>query len=555
MGPKKIIFSDSARRKVSEGVNVLADAVKVTLGPRGRFVVLDRPWGAPLATKDGVTVANEIDLHGPFANMAAQMVKEVAMKTAAAAGDGTTTATVLAQAIFSEGVRLVAAGHKPVDLKRGIDAATEAVIAALKKLSKPISGKKEMAQVGTISANGNEEVGEILANAMEKTGKDGVISVEENQSVETVLKLVDGLQFDRGYISPYFISNADELLCQLDNPYILVFEKKISALRDLLPVLEKVLSQGRPLLVIAEEVEGEALAAMVVNKLRGAFQCCAVKAPAFGENRKETLRDIAVVLGAEAIMEGSGIKLDAVSLDDLGQAKKVIVDVDNTTIIEGGGTKDAINGRMAQIRREMELTNSDYDKQKMHERLARLAGGVAIIKVGGTTEGELKEKKERVEDALMATRAAAEEGIVPGGGVALVRCISALDKLTFDDDRQYGVNIVRRALQSPLRQIADNAGVDGVLVVQKVREGKGAFGYNAATEEYGDLLKAGVIDPTKVVRVALQNAASISGLMLTAGAMVAGDSDGTASTKVSMPPPQKAPDPLPDPHADEHDDH
>ncbi|HEX3698878.1 MAG TPA: chaperonin GroEL [Polyangia bacterium] len=555
MGPKKIIFSDSARRMVAEGVNVLADAVKVTLGPRGRFVVLDRPWGAPLASKDGVTVANEIDLHGPFTNMAAQMVKEVAMKTAAAAGDGTTTATVLAQAIFGEGVRLVAAGHKPIDLKRGIDAATEAVIAALKKLSKPVAGKKEMAQVGTISANGNEEVGEILANAMEKTGKDGVISVEENQSVETVLKLVDGLQFDRGYISPYFISNADELLCQLDNPYILVFEKKISALRDLLPVLEKVLSQGRPLLVIAEEVEGEALAAMVVNKLRGAFQCCAVKAPAFGENRKETLRDIAVVLGAEAIMEGSGIKLEAVSLDDLGQAKKVIVDVDNTTIIEGGGTKDAINGRMAQIRREMELTNSDYDKQKMHERLARLAGGVAIIKVGGTTEGELKEKKERVEDALMATRAAAEEGIVPGGGVALVRCIGALDKLTFDDDRQYGVNIVRRALESPLRQIAENAGVDGVLVVQKVREGKGAFGYNAATEEYGDLLKAGVIDPTKVVRVALQNAASISALMLTAGAMIAGDSDGTASTKVSMPPPEKPPERMPDPHEDEHDDH
>ena len=553
MGPKEIIFSDSARRKVAEGVNVLADAVKVTLGPRGRFVVLDRPWSTPVATKDGVTVASEIDLHEPFTNMAAQMVKEVAIKTAAAAGDGTTTATVLAQAIFVEGARLIAAGHKPIDLKRGIDAATEAVVAALKKLSKPVQGKKEIAQVGTISANGNAEVGDILAEAMEKTGKDGVISVEENQSVETVLHAVDGLQFDRGYNSPYFITNAEELLCQLEMPYILVFEKKISALRDLLPVLELALSQNRPLLVIAEDVEGEALAAMVVNKLRGAFQCCAVKAPAFGDIRKETLRDIAVVVGANPIMEDSGIKLEAVSLEDLGQAKKVTVDVDNTTIIEGMGTKDAIGGRMAEIRRAMELTNSDYDKQKMHERLARLAGGVAVIKVGGTTEGELKEKKERVEDALMATRAAVEEGIVPGGGVALVRCASALDSLKFDDDRQYGVNIVRRALESPLRQIADNCGVDGVMVVHKVRAGKGAFGFNAATEEYEDLLKAGVVDPTKVVRVALQNAASISGLMLTAGAMISGDSDGSAANKQSEPPPAKPPEPeYEDPHHDEH---
>jgi chaperonin GroEL len=552
MGPKEIIFSDSARRKVAEGVNVLADAVKVTLGPRGRFVVLDRPWSTPVATKDGVTVASEIDLHEPFTNMAAQMVKEVAIKTAAAAGDGTTTATVLAQAIFVEGARLVAAGHKPIDLKRGIDAATEAVVGELKKLSKPVKGKKEIAQVGTISANGNAEVGDILAEAMEKTGKDGVISVEENQSVETVLHAVDGLQFDRGYNSPYFITNAEELLCQLEMPYILVFEKKISALRDLLPVLELALSQNRPLLVIAEDVEGEALAAMVVNKLRGAFQCCAVKAPAFGDIRKETLRDIAVVVGANPIMEDAGIRLEAVSLEDLGQAKKVIVDVDNTTIIEGLGTKDAIAGRMAEIRRAMELSNSEYDKQKMHERLARLAGGVAIIKVGGTTEGEMKEKKERVEDALMATRAAVEEGIVPGGGVALVRCASALDSLKFDDDRQYGVNIVRRALESPLRQIADNCGVDGVMVVHKVRAGKGAFGFNAATEEYEDLLKAGVVDPTKVVRVALQNAASISGLMLTAGAMISGDSDGSAANKQSGPPPVSPPEPqYEDPHHDE----
>jgi chaperonin GroEL len=389
---------------------------------------------------------------------------------------------------------------------------------------------------------------------VEKTGKDGVISVEENQSVETVLKSVDGLQFDRGYVSPYFITNSEELICELQNPLILVFEKKISVLRDLLPVLEQVLSQGRPLLIIAEEIEGEALAAMVVNKLRGALQCCAVKAPAFGDNRKETLRDIAVVLGANPIMEDT-VKLENVTLEDLGQAKKVVVDVDNTMIIEGGGTKDAIAGRMAQIRREMDRTNSDYDKQKLHERLARLAGGVAIIKVGAQTEGELKEKKERVEDALMATRAAVDEGIVPGGGVALVRCLGALDSLTFDDDRQYGVNIVRHALQAPLRQIADNAGVDGVMVVHKVREGKGAFGFNAATETYEDLLKAGVIDPTKVVRVALQNAASISGLMLTAGAMISGESDGSASQKVLLPPPEKPPEPMPNPHDDEEEFH
>jgi len=542
MGPKEIIFSDLARRKVTEGVNVLADAVKVTLGPRGRFVVLDRPWATPVASKDGVTVANEIDVEAPFTNMAVQMVKEVAIKTAAAAGDGTTTATVLAQAIFIEGARLVAAGHKPIDLKRGIDAATDAVVAALKKLSRPVGGKKEMAQVATISSNGNTEVGEILAEAMEKTGKDGVISVEEAQSVETVLDVVDGLQFDRGYVSPYFITNNEELICQLENPYILVFEKKVTALRELLPVMEQVLGQGKPLLIIAEEIEGEALAAMVVNKLRGALQTCAVKAPAFGDNRKETLRDIAVVLGAKPIMEDSGIKLDAVKLQDLGRAKKVIVDVDNTMIIQGAGDKEAIQGRMAQIRREMDLSNSEYDKQKLHERLARLAGGVAVIKVGAPTEGELKEKKERVEDALMATRAAAEEGIVPGGGVALVRCLGALDDVTFDDDRQYGVNIVRHALEAPLRQIASNAGVDGAIVVHKVRQGKGAFGFNAATETYEDLLKAGVIDPTKVVRVALQNAASISGLMLTAGAMISGESDGSSSRKQLLPTPEKPPE-------------
>ena len=542
MGPKEIIFSDLARRKVTEGVNVLADAVKVTLGPRGRFVVLDRPWATPVASKDGVTVANEIDVEAPFTNMAVQMVKEVAIKTAAAAGDGTTTATVLAQAIFIEGARLVAAGHKPIDLKRGIDAATDAVVAALKKLSRPVGGKKEMAQVATISSNGNTEVGEILAEAMEKTGKDGVISVEEAQSVETVLDVVDGLQFDRGYVSPYFITNNEELICQLENPYILVFEKKVTALRELLPVMEQVLGQGKPLLIIAEEIEGEALAAMVVNKLRGALQTCAVKAPAFGDNRKETLRDIAVVLGAKPIMEDSGIKLDAVKLQDLGRAKKVIVDVDNTMIIQGAGDKEAIQGRMAQIRREMDLSNSEYDKQKLHERLARLAGGVAIIKVGAPTEGELKEKKERVEDALMATRAAAEEGIVPGGGVALVRCLGSIDTLKFDDDRQAGVNIVRRALESPLRQIASNAGVDGAIVVHKVLEGKGAFGFNAATETYEDLLKAGVIDPTKVVRVALQNAASISGLMLTAGAMISGESDGSSSRKQLLPTPEKPPE-------------
>jgi len=554
MGAKDIVFSQSARRRVARGINTLADTVKVTLGPRGRNVIIERPWGTPLSSKDGVTVANEIDLHEKFANMGAQMVKEVAAKTASVAGDGTTTATVLAQVIFNEGVRLVASGHLPMELKRGIEAATANVVASLKKISKPVKGRTEIAQVGKVSSNGDVQIGEMLAEAMEKVGKEGVITVEENQSITTVLDVVEGMRFDRGYLSPYFITDTERLSVTLQDPLILVHEKKISALQDLIPILEQVAGAGRPLLIIAEDVEGEALAALVINKLRGTLSCCAVKAPGFGDRRKDLLNDIAAMTGAKAIMEDIGIKLQNLQLPDLGTAKRVIVDQDNTTILEGGGSKDAVQGRIKQIHKDMEATNSEYDKEKLQERLAKLAGGVAVIKVGAASEPEIKEKKARVEDALHATRAAVEEGIVPGGGVALVRCIEGLAALKFDDDRKYGVDIVRRALEEPLRQIAVNAGAEASVVLQKVRQGKGGFGYNAETEEFEDLIAAGVIDPTKVVRAALQNAASVSGLMLTTEAMIASVSD-AIETNMPSATPQGPPPQMDDHHHHEEDDH
>jgi chaperonin GroEL len=551
MAAKDIVFSQSARRSIARGLNTLADTVKVTLGPRGRNVIVERPWGGPLVTKDGVTVAKEIDLKDRFQNMGAQIVKEVAQKTADVAGDGTTTATLLAQIIFNEGCRLVEARHNPTDIKRGIDEAVTKVTAALKKMSQPINKSSEIAQVGTISSNGDTKIGAMLAEAMDKVGKDGVITLEENRATDTVLDVVEGMQFDRGYLSPYFVTDQERMEVVLDDPFILVHEKKISALKDLLPLLEQVARAGKPLLIIAEDVDGEALAALVVNKLRGTLKACAVKAPGFGDRRKELLKDIAAQTGAKAIMEDLGIKVEALPLSDLGRAKRVVIDNENTTVTEGKGTKDAVAGRIKLIRKEMEETNSDYDKDKLQERLAKLAGGVAVIRVGAASDAEIKEKKARVEDALHATRAAVQEGIVPGGGVALVRCESALKDLKFDDDRQYGVNIIRRALEEPLRQIARNAGLDASSVLMKVREGKGAFGLNAATETYEDLIKAGVIDPTKVVRVALQNAASVSGLMLTTEALVAERPEQAApSVQESGPPPQG---PSYDEHDDDHD--
>jgi chaperonin GroEL len=521
MAAKDIVFSTSARNSIAQGLNLLANTVKVTLGPRGRNVILEKSWGSPTVTKDGVTVAKEIELEDKLANMGAQMVKEVASKTSDVAGDGTTTATVLAQAIYNEGSRLVAAGHNPMDIKRGIDAAVVKIVESLKQQSKPTKGKTEIAQVGTISANGETVIGEILAEAMEKVGKEGVITVEEAKAMETTLDVVEGMQFDRGYLSPYFVTDAERMEAVLEDVYILVHEKKISSMKDLLPVLEQIAKSGRPLLIIAEEVDGEALATLVVNKLRGTLNICAVKAPGFGDRRKEMLKDIAVLTGGQAITEDLGIKLESVSLKDLGRAKRVVVDKDNTTIVEGAGKKQEIEGRVKQIRTQVEDTTSDYDREKLQERLAKLVGGVAVVKVGAATESEMKEKKARVEDALHATRAAVEEGIVPGGGVALVRALSAIESLKFEDDRQYGVNIIRRAVEEPLRQIAANAGVDGSIVVDKVKGGKGAFGFNAATETYEDLVAAGVIDPTKVVRTALQNASSVASLMLTTEALVA----------------------------------
>jgi chaperonin GroEL len=521
MAPKNVVFSQSARQSIAHGLDVLADTVKVTLGPRGRNVILERSWGAPTVTKDGVTVAKEIELEDRLANMGAQMVKEVASKTSDVAGDGTTTATVLAQAIYREGSKLVAAGHNPMDIKRGIAAAVGAIVGGLKAQSKPTRGKAEIAQVATISANGETVIGDILSQAMEKVGKEGVITVEEAQSMETTLDVVEGMQFDRGYLSPYFVTDAARMEVVLDDCLILLHERKLSNLKELLPVLEQVAKAGKPLLVVAEDIDGDALATLVVNKLRGTLNICAVKAPGFGDNRKEMLGDIAALTGGRAINEELGIKLESVTLADLGRAKRITVDKDSTTVVEGAGKKPAIEARVKQLRLQLEETTSDYDRDKLRGRLAKLVGGVAVVKVGAASESEMKEKKARVEDALHATRAAVEEGIVPGGGVALIRALPSLDALKFKDDRQYGVNIIRRAVEEPMRQIAANAGAEGSIVVDKVKHGKGGFGFNAATLTYGDLVEAGVIDPTKVVRVALENAASVASLMLMTEALIA----------------------------------
>ena len=522
MAAKELTFGVDARAALKKGVDQLAEAVKVTLGPKGRNVVIDRKFGSPLITKDGVTVAKEVELEHPIENMGAQMVKEVATKTSDLAGDGTTTATVLAQAIFREGLKNVTAGANPMSLKRGIDKADERVVAELKSMSVETAGKKEIAQVGTISANSDEEIGNLIADAMEKVGKDGVITVEEAKGLETTLETVDGMQFDRGYLSPYFITDADRMEAALEDALILIHDKKISSMKDLLPVLEKVAQMGRPLLIIAEDVEGEALATLVVNKLRGTLKVCAVKAPGFGDRRKAMLQDIAVLTGGQVISEEVGFKLENAVLSDLGRAKRIVVDKDNTTIVDGAGQEDAIQGRIKEIRAAVDKSTSDYDREKLQERLAKLAGGVAVINVGAATETEMKEKKARVEDALHATRAAVEEGIVPGGGVALLRAQAALDGLKLDDhDEQVGVSIIRRALEEPIRQIANNAGVEGSIVVAKVRENESrSFGYNARTDEYEDLVQSGVIDPTKVTRTALQNAASIAGLLLTTESVV-----------------------------------
>ena len=521
MAAKEIIFDERAREQILAGINTLAEAVKKTLGPKGGNVIIEKSFGSPTVTKDGVTVAKEIELENKFQNMGAQMVKEVASKTSDIAGDGTTTATVLTQAIYREGVKLLAAGANSMDLKRGIDKAVEAVVAELKALSKATKDPKEIAQVGTISANGDETIGKILAEAMEKVGKEGVITVEEAKSMETELEVVEGMQFDRGYLSPYFVTDPERMEVSIEDPYILIYEKKISNMKDLLPMLEGVARSSRPLLIIAEDVEGEALATLVVNKLRGTLHVCAVKAPGFGDRRKAMLQDIAILTGGQMISEDLGIKLENVRLEDLGHAKRVTVDKDNTTIVDGAGKKSEIEARVGQIRTQIEDTTSDYDREKLQERLAKLVGGVAVVRVGAATESEMKEKKARVEDALHATRAAIEEGIVPGGGVALIRSLHVIEKLKLDGDMQFGVNIIKRAIEEPLRQIVANAGMDASIVLDKVRNGKGAFGFNARTEEYGDLLAQGVIDPTKVVRTALQNAASVAALMLTTGCMVA----------------------------------
>ncbi|MGD0617107.1 MAG: chaperonin GroEL [Bryobacteraceae bacterium] len=521
MAAKQIIYSENSRQAILRGVNQLAEAVKVTLGPKGRNVVLEKKFGGPTITKDGVTVAKEIELKDPLENMGAQMVREVASKTSDIAGDGTTTATILAQAIFREGVKSVAAGANPMALKRGIERAVEVVVGEVKKLSQPVENNEKIAQVGTISANGDSTIGTTIAEAMQKVGKDGVITVEESKTMHTELQTVEGMQFDRGYLSPYFISDADRMECVLEDAYILIHEKKISNMKDLLPVLEQIARSGKPLLIVAEEVEGEALATLVVNKLRGTLNACAVKAPGFGDRRKAMLDDIAVLTGGKSIMEETGIKLEGVRLDDLGRAKRIVVDKDNTTIVEGAGKESAIQGRIKQLRAQIEETTSDYDREKLQERLAKLAGGVAVIKVGAATETEMKEKKARVEDALHATRAAVEEGIVPGGGVALLRAAEALKSLKLEGDEQIGVEIIRRACEEPVRQITGNAGIEGAIVIEKVRSNPSAnYGFNAATLQYEDMVKAGVIDPTKVTRSALQNASSIAALMLTTEAMV-----------------------------------
>jgi len=538
MAAKEVRFSSDARDRMLKGVNVLADAVKVTLGPKGRNVVIDKAFGAPRITKDGVTVAKEIELSDKFENMGAQMVREVASKTNDEAGDGTTTATVLAQAIVREGAKSVAAGMNPMDLKRGIDTAVEAVVADLKKRSKRVKDSSEIAQVGTISANGEADIGKMISDAMQKVGNEGVITVEEAKSLDTELEVVEGMQFDRGYLSPYFITNADKMICEMENPYILLHEKKLSSLQAMLPVLESVVQSTRPLLIVAEDIEGEALATLVVNKLRGGLKVAAVKAPGFGDRRKAMLEDMAILTGGQVISEDLGIKLENVSLDMLGTSKRISIDKDNTTIVDGAGKKGDINARCGQIRQQIEQTTSDYDREKLQERLAKLAGGVAVIRVGGATEVEVKERKDRVDDALNATRAAVEEGIVPGGGAALVYAVKALDKLKgANEDQTVGINIVRKALESPCRQIAANAGADASVVVGKLRDTKGeTFGYNAANDTYVDLVKAGIIDPTKVVRTALQDAASVASLLITTEAMVAEKPEPKGAAPGGMPP-------------------
>jgi chaperonin GroEL len=522
MPAKQILYSVDARSAIMRGVDQLAEAVKATLGPRGRNVVIDKKFGSPVSTKDGVTVAKEIELRDPFENMGAQMLREVASKTSDVAGDGTTTATVLAQAIFREGVKNVTAGGNPMDLKRGIDRAVETVVEEVKKLSRPTKDKKEIAQVGTISANNDPTIGDLIAEAMEKVGKDGVITVEEAKSMDTSLDIVEGMQFDRGYLSPYFVTDAERMEANLQDAYILLHEKKISNMRDLLPILEQIAKMSKPLVVVAEDVEGEALATLVVNKLRGTLQCASVKAPGFGDRRKDMLRDIAVLTGGNVISDDLGIKLENITLNDLGRAKRVTIDKDNTTIVEGAGAAEDIEGRVKQIRTQVEETTSDYDREKLQERLAKLVGGVAVINVGAATESEMKEKKARVEDALNATRAAVEEGVVPGGGVAYLRSLPALEKLEaeLEGDQRIGVRIVKRALEEPLRYIASNAGAEGSIVVQRVRDLKTNEGYDASSDTYGDMLEKGIIDPTKVTRSALQNAASIAGLLMTTEALV-----------------------------------
>ncbi len=535
MGAKIIQYDEEARKSILKGVNTLADAVKVTLGPKGRNVILDKSFGAPTVTKDGVTVAKEIELEDKFENMGAQMVREVASKTSDVAGDGTTTATILAQAIYREGAKTVAAGSNPMDVKRGLDKAVEAVVKEVNKLSKPTKDQKEIAQVGTISANNDEDIGNIIAEAMGKVGKEGVITVEEAKGLETELDIVEGMQFDRGYLSPYFVTNPEKMEVSLEDCYILINEKKISGMKDLLPILEQIAKMGRPLLIIAEDIEGEALATLVVNKIRGTLHVAAVKAPGFGDRRKAMLEDIAILTGGKLISEEMGSKLENATIEDLGRAKRVNIDKDNTTIIDGAGSRKDIEGRVKQIRVQIEETTSDYDREKLQERLAKLVGGVAVIKVGAATETEMKEKKARVEDALNATRAAVEEGIVPGGGVAYLRAIPSLDKLKLSGDEQVGLNIIKKALEEPLKMIAANAGMEGSIVVEKVKEKKGSFGFNARTDKYEDMIDAGVIDPTKVTRFALQNAASVASLMLTTQCMIA-EKPEEKSSMPAMPP-------------------
>lgn len=518
---KQLIFSEEARKEILNGIELLAKSVKVTLGPKGRNVIIEKKFGSPTITKDGVTVAKEIELEKPFENIGAQLVKEVAEKTSDIAGDGTTTATVLAEAIYREGLKNVAAGGNPMALKRGIDKAVEVVVEELKKISKPVKDKKEIAQVATISANGDAKIGELIADAMDKVGKDGVITVEEAKSMATTLEVVEGMQFDQGYLSPYFVTDPEKMECLLEDPYILIFEKKVSNIKDLLPLLEKIARSGRPLMIIAEDVEGEALATLVVNKIRGTLSCCAVKAPGYGDRRKSMLEDIAILTGGKAITEDLGIKLESISLEDLGRAKKVRIDKENTTIVEGAGKTEAIKARSIQIQKQIETTDSDYDREKLQERLAKIAGGVAVINVGAATETEMKEKKARVEDALHATRAAREEGIVPGGEIGILRCIPALEKLKLEGDEQIGANTVKKALEEPLRQLVSNAGVEGSVIVEKLKKEKTNIGFDAEKNVVCDMVQAGIIDPTKVARIALQNAASISSLLITTEAVVA----------------------------------